>query len=74
MDPLSIIAFAGSVTKVVYQVSTTLYNFVQAARVVDKTIQSMCAEVDGISRVLDGISASLKSPSYTTARLVAQND
>ncbi|MCJ1436861.1 hypothetical protein MMC27_006243 [Xylographa pallens] len=74
MDPLSIIAFAGSVTKVVYQVSTTLYTFVQATRVVDQTVQSLCAEVDGISRMLDGISASLRSPSLATARLVVQNN
>ncbi|MCJ1378861.1 hypothetical protein MMC17_001960 [Xylographa soralifera] len=74
MDPFSIIAFAGSVTKVVYQVSTTLYTFVQATRVVDQTVQSLCAEVDGLSRMLDGISASLKNPSLATARLVAQND
>ncbi|MCJ1388691.1 hypothetical protein MMC18_001540 [Xylographa bjoerkii] len=74
MDPLSIIAFAGSVTKVVYQISTTLYTFVQATRVVDQTVQSLCAEVDGISRMLEGISATLKSPSLATARIVAQND
>ena len=74
MDPLSIIAFAGSVTKVVFQVSTTLYTFVQATRVVDQTVQALCAEVDGISRMLDGISASLRSPSLATARLVVQND
>ena len=74
MDPLSIIAFAGSVTTIVYQVSTTLCTFVQATKVVDQTVQSLCAEVDGISRMLDGITASLKSPSLATARLVTQND
>ena len=74
MDPLSIIAFAGSVTNVVYQVSTTLYTFIKATKVVDQTVQSLCAEVDGISRMLDGISASLKNPLLTTARLAAQHD
>ncbi|MCJ1402808.1 hypothetical protein MMC11_006029 [Xylographa trunciseda] len=74
MDPLSIIASVSSVTTLVYQVSTTLYTFVQATRVVDQTIQSLCAEVDGISRMIDGISASLKSPLLTIARYVAQID
>ncbi|MCJ1287808.1 hypothetical protein MMC26_007160 [Xylographa opegraphella] len=74
MDPLSILAFAGSVTKLVYQVSTTLYTSVQTTKTVDQTVHSLCAEVDGISHMLDGISARLKSPSLTAVRLVTQNE
>lgn len=74
MDPLSVIASVASVASVVFQVSSTLYSFVQAAKVVDETVRSLCAEVDGITRVLDGITSSLKSPSLVVAKTVAKSN
>ena len=62
MDPVSIISIACGVSKVAYQVSVTLYTFVNATKNVDQSVKLLCAEVDGLNRVLDAITSSLANP------------
>lgn len=62
MDPVSIISVACGVSKVAYQVSVTLYTFVNATKNVDQSVNSLYAEVNGLNRVLDAIASSLENP------------
>ncbi len=58
MDPLSIIALAGSVTQVAYRVST----FITSSATVDTTLTELQSEVVGLGNVLKSIEQSLKGP------------
>ena len=73
MDPISIITTVGAVSHAVYQVSTTLYTFIQATKNVDQSVKSLYAEVDGLYRVLDAISSSLKDPTIRSTTATAQD-
>jgi multidrug efflux pump subunit AcrB len=73
MDPLSIIGTVGAISQMVYQVSTTLYMFIQAAKNVDQSVKSLYAEIDALYRVLDAISSSLADPMIRSAMAGAQD-
>ena len=74
MDPISIISTVGAVSHVVYQVSTTLYTFIQATKNVDQSVKSLYAEIDGLHRVLDAISSSLTDPMIRSTTAATQDN
>ena len=56
MDPISPLAIVGAVNSVggaVVSLSTKLYSFIQATKVVDKSIQALYLEVKGLQNVLN---------------------
>ena len=58
MDPVSIVALAGALTKGAYQVST----FIASSASVETTLTELQAEVVGLGNVLKSIEQSLKGP------------
>ena len=58
MDPVSIVALAGSLTKGVYKVST----FIASSASVETTLTELQTEVVGLGNVLNSIEQSLKGP------------
>lgn len=56
MDPVSPLAIVGAVNsagEVVVSLSTKLYSFIQATKVVDKSIEALYREVKGLENVLN---------------------
>ena len=68
MDPLSILGAVSTVTKTTYWVSTTLFNFIQSSRVVDKTLEELNCEVEGLTKALESIALSLKDPAISRVK------
>ena len=62
MEPLSIATTVGATCKFVYEVSTTLYAFINSAKVVDKSFEALHAEVQGLHRVLDLVEKTINEP------------
>ena len=61
MDPVSITCAAGTATHGAYWVSTGLYNFIKASKVVDKTVNELQCEVVGLQGVLKSIGSCLQN-------------
>ena len=61
MDPLTINVAAGSISKLVFSITTTLYSFMAAVQDVDETIRTLCTEVSSLADVLDAITTSLQA-------------
>lgn len=53
MDPVSIVGSVGSVVGVVFNLSTKLYSFIQATKVVDKSIEALYDEVKALENILN---------------------
>lgn len=53
MDPVSILGAVDSVGGAVISLSTRLYSFIQAAKVVDKSVEALYCEVKGLESVLN---------------------
>lgn len=68
MDPVSVLGAASVASKAAYTVSTTIYTFVAAAKVVDKTLKELQTEIDGLSRVLVAIESTLRPTIITGNR------
>ena len=68
MDPLSSLGAVSALTKTTYWVSTTLFNFIQSSRGIDKTLEELNREVEGLTRVLTSIELSLKDPVVTRVK------
>jgi hypothetical protein len=64
MDPITILVTAASATRAVYQVSTTLYCFIQGSLTADKSLQSFVSELDSLKNSIVAIEACLRSPSF----------
>ena len=67
MEPLSIISAVASISKTIYNASSTLYTFVNETRNVDQTVKDLATEVDALSRALTEVEAALKSPTVVAA-------
>ena len=65
MDPLSILGAVSTVTKTTYWISTTLFNFIQSSRAIDKTLEELNREVEGLTKALESIALSLKDPAIS---------
>ena len=74
MDPLSIVASAGSISRLVYRLSSQLYSFVAAAKDIDETVHHLCTEVSGLAGVLNAIGASLKAHAAVSSALRENGD
>lgn len=68
MDPLSILGAVSTVTKTTYWISTTLFNFIQSSRVIDKTLEELNREVEGLIKALESIEFSLKDPAISRVK------
>lgn len=68
MDPLSILGAVSALTKTTYWVSTTLFNFIQSSRVIDKTLEELNCEVEGLKKALESIEISLKDPAISRVK------
>ena len=68
MDPLSILGAVSTVTKTTYWISTTLFNFIQSSRVIDKTLEELNCEVQGLTTALESTELSLKEPAISRAK------
>lgn len=65
MDPLSILGAVSTVTKTTYWISSTLIGFIQSTRVIDKTLEELKSEVEGLTKALETIELSLKDPAVS---------
>jgi hypothetical protein len=68
MDPVSNLGTASVASKAAYTVSTTIYTFVAAAKVVGKILKELQTEIDGLSRVLVAIESTLRQHIITGNR------
>lgn len=64
MDPLSIATAAFSVAKVLFEVSTKIYEFTEATKNVDKSVLSLQRQVSGIAGILKTIASTLERPCF----------
>ena len=62
MDPVSIAAAAGTASKTLYSISTTLYTFISSAKKVDESLEALHNEVKSMARALDSVQSVLKQP------------
>ena len=62
MDPISIATAAGTASKTLYSISTTLYSFISSTKKVDKSLKALRSEVNAIARSLDSVQSVLKQP------------
>ena len=62
MDPLSILSAVLTVTKTTYWISSSLFHFIQSTRAIDKTLEELNREVEGLKNALESIELSLKDP------------
>ena len=62
MDPVSIATAAGTASKTLYSISTTLYTFISSAKKVDKSLKLLRNEVKAMARALDSVRSVLKQP------------
>ena len=62
MDPISIATAAGTASKTLYSISTTLYTFISSAKKVDKSLEALHNEVKATARALDSVQSVLKQP------------
>ena len=74
MDPLSILALAGSAAKATYQTSATLYRFIEGAKNIDRTIKALLTEVVGLNRLLDAIGIALNNPAIESERARSEDN
>ena len=63
MDPATILTLTISVSKVVYNCSLTLFQFIQDVSAADSTIGSLYSETETLRRTLESITNTLQSPS-----------
>ena len=68
MDPLSSLGAVSALTKTTYWVSTTLFKFIQSSRGIDKTLEELNREVEGLTKALESIELSLKDPVITRVK------
>ena len=68
MDPVSIATAAGTASKTLYSISTTLYTFICSAKKVDKSLEALRNEVEAMARVLDSVQSVLKQPLILRAK------
>lgn len=62
MDPISIATAAGTASKTLYSISTTLYTFISSAKKVDKSLKALRNEVKAMARALDSVHSVLRQP------------
>lgn len=62
MDPISIITLCASATLSAYNVSQTLYSFINSSRSIDAEVEALASEVTGVRRVLDAIGVIFANP------------
>ena len=65
MEPLSILGAVSTVTKSTYWISTTLFDFIQSSRIIDKTLEELNCEVEGLTKALESIELGLKDPAIS---------
>ena len=65
MDPLSILGAVWTATDATYWISSTLLRFIQSSRVIDKTLEELNREVEGLTKALETIELSLKDPAIS---------
>ena len=65
MDPLSVLGAVSTVTKTTYWISSTLFGFIQSTRVIDKTLEELKSEVEGLTKALETIELGLKDPAVS---------
>lgn len=68
MDPLSILSAVLTVTKTTYWISSSLVSFIQSSRAIDKTLEELNREVDGLTKALESIALSLKDPAISRVK------
>ncbi len=62
MDPLSILGAVWTTTEITYAISSTLLRFIQSSRIIDKTLEELNCEVEGLTKALETIERSLRDP------------
>ena len=62
MDPISIAAAAGTASKTLYSISTTLYTFISSAKKADNSLEALHNEVNAMARTLDSVQSVLQQP------------
>ena len=62
MDPLSILCAVSTTIKATYNISSTLFRFIQSTRVIDKSLEELNREVESLTKALEAIELSLKDP------------
>jgi hypothetical protein len=62
MDPISLGTAAAAAVRAVYQVSTTLYSFIQGVMSVEQSMQSFIDEVDCLKTAIIAVETGLRSP------------
>ena len=62
MDPLSVLSAVSAATKTTYNISSTLFRFIQSTRVIDKSLEELNREVESLTKALEAIELSLKDP------------
>jgi hypothetical protein len=55
MDPVTILTSAGTASRIISTVSTTLYKFIQDTKQVDQTVDALFREVGTLQRSIDAI-------------------
>ena len=63
MDPVTILSFAGTTSRILSSVSTTLHRFIQDTKQVDKTVEALFHEMSSLQGSIDAIGSVLQKPS-----------
>lgn len=71
MDPVPIASAMSATSRTVFSVATLLYMFITSATVVDKSLEALYSEVNGLRGVLDTVENSLKNSPSTKAKDVS---
>ena len=74
MDHISILVTASSASRAVYQVSMTLYCFMQGSLAIDKSLQSFVSELDSLKNSIVAIEACLLSPSFQAPEAFSEDE
>jgi hypothetical protein len=61
-DPLSIATGSVAICEAAYGISLLLYKFIQDVKKVDQKVEDLRAEVDRLCRLLESVTAAVKSP------------
>ena len=65
MDPLSILGAVLTAIGTTYKISSTLFNFIQTTRAIDKTLDELNREVEGLTKALETVELSLQDPAIS---------
>jgi hypothetical protein len=74
MDPVTILTAATAASKAIYQVSTTLYSFIEGSLHIDSTLRALVDEVESLKTVITFIETGLRSPALADRRVSGRVD